>query len=114
MKHNDVPNVSIEITPQNYENIFNVYEDENGYFFYNLLRVVNFPTKLDSSVYSEYVTVTNDTWPLLAWKFYKNIKLWWVICSTNQIMNPVLKPTPGTKIKILNGKVVRSILNNLV
>lgn len=113
MKHNDVPNVSYKITPQNYENIFNVYQDTDGFYYYNILKTVNFPVELDSSVYQEYVTGYNDTWPIISWKFYHNVKLWWLICAANQIINPVINPTPGTVLKIINSTVARNILNNL-
>jgi hypothetical protein len=113
MKHNDVPNVSYKITPQNYENIFNVYQDEDGFYYYNILKTVNFPAELDPSVFQEYTTGYNDTWPIISWKFYHSVKLWWLICAANQIVNPVEQPKAGTVLKIINSTVARNILNNL-
>lgn len=113
MKQNDIPNISVKLTPQNYENIFNVYVGEDDEYYYNLLRTVNFPVDINPTTYSEYLTTHNDTWPLIAWKFYKNIKLWWVICAVNQIQNPVLPPPTGVKLKILSVNIVRNLLNNL-
>lgn len=113
MKHNDVKNVSVKLSPQNYERIFNVYVGESNEYFYNLIRTVNFPKELDPSVYTNYTTVLNDTWPGIAWQFYRNVKLWWVICAVNQIINPVLQPKVGTQLKILSINVLKTLLNNL-
>ena len=114
MKHNDVPNKSLKITPQNYENIFNVYEDEDeGWYYYDLLKKVNFPEDLNPNVYTFYTVNRGDIWPTLAWKFYRNVKLWWIICAANQIQNPTQLPAPGTQLKILNTTTIRNILNQL-
>ncbi len=113
MKHNEVPNVSYKITPQNYENIFNIFQDEDGTYFYNLIKTVNIPEELSSSVFTFYETSTQDTWPLISWRFYKNVKLWWIICAANQIQDPTQQPIPGTKLKIINNIVVKNLLNTL-
>ena len=113
MKNNDVPNVSVKLTPQNYENIFNVYQDSDDFWYYNLIKAVNFPAELDPSVYTVYTTVLNDTWPLIAWKYYQNVKLWWIICAANQISNSVIQPVPGTTLKVINSIVVKNLLNSL-
>jgi nucleoid-associated protein YgaU len=114
MKHNEVPEISHKIKPQNYENIFNVYFDsDNEWYFYNILRKVNFPDNLDTGVYSVYRVMHGETWPGLAWKFYKNVKLWWVICAVNKVYDPTDDPTGGTELKILTANTVRSILNEI-
>ena len=113
MKQNDIKDVSLKLTPQNYENIFDVYTDENGFYYYNIIKTINFPTDLSLTTYSSYTTVTNDTWPLIAWKFYRNVKLWWAICAANQVINPVTPPTPGTQLKIINVVILKTLLNNL-
>lgn len=112
MKQNEISSIA-KLTPQNYENIFNVYVDDNGYYYYNMTRAVNFPTDLDPNSYTEYITGYNDTWPLIAWKFYKNVKLWWVIVSANQIDNPVQQPKAGITLKIIRADIVRNLLNSL-
>jgi len=112
MKHNDVPNVTRKLTPQNYENIFNVYDGDNGYY-YDLLRKVNFPKNLSRELYTTYTVNRGDVWPSIAWKFYRNVKLWWIIVSANQIENPTQLPAPGTQLKILTTETVRILLNQL-
>lgn len=113
MKHNDLNDISYKITPQHYENIFNVYEDSDIGYFYNLLRTVNFPSDLNPSVYNVYVIKPKDTWPLISWKTYGTIYLWWSICSLNNINNPINIPEPGTEIKILKPLYLRTLLSDL-
>ena len=38
MKITDIKIKSTDITSENYENIFNIYTDEDGFYYYNLLR----------------------------------------------------------------------------
>lgn len=113
MKQNDLEDVKYSLAPQQYENIFEVYEDSDIGYFYNLLKTVNFPTDLDPTIYNIYVVRPGDTWTLISWSVYNNISLWWAICSLNNIQNPLDMPTPGTKIKILKVAYLQRILNDI-
>lgn len=92
-----------------YESIFNVYQDD-GYYAYNLLRSVEFPDEIESDLVS-YIRVNgNISWTQLSFKIYKDINLWWLICSVNKILNPVIKPAPGTVLKIIKPGQVNNVL----
>lgn len=110
-KQNDISDATYSLPPQAYENLFNVYEDNDGFYYYNLLRTINFPIELDTSSYTEYEVVRNDTWQYIAWKAYRNVRLWWIIVSANQILDPTSRPEPGIKLKIIKPEVVRNLLN---
>jgi hypothetical protein len=112
-KQNQLSDVTYTLSPQQYENIFNVYIDSDIGYFYNLLKTVNFPPDLNSDVYDIYMIRPMDTWPLISWRMYNSIFLWWVICSVNNITNPLVMPSPGTEIKIVKTKYLQSILNNI-
>ena len=114
MKQNDINDTSVnKLKAQNIENLFNVYTDEDQNYFYNILKTINFPDDLNPFLFYYYDTETKDTWPLIAWKAYKDVKLWWVICAVNNIQNPVAQPVAGTRIKLLTSDVVREILNEI-
>lgn len=113
IKYTDIKNPVYQITSENYENIFNIYEDKDGYYFYNILRKVGFPEDLDPDIYENYKTKPKDSYTLISWKFYNTIKLWWIICSANQIYNPLVQPTPGTILKIIKPFYVRQILSTI-
>lgn len=109
MKHNqitDLPKIGIE----NLENIFNVYQDENGVYYYNLLQTIVFPKDLPSNLYENYNIATKESWPLISFKTLGNVNLWWIILLANQIDNPTSFPVPGTTIKIPKVEVVKEVL----
>lgn len=113
MKANDIPNVQYKLPFSNLENVFNVYKDEDDKYFYNMLRTVNIPEDLDPQYYDVYTIRYGDMWPTLAWKFYQNVNLWWLICATNQIDNATENPKTGDNIKIIKEGYVTEILNSL-
>jgi LysM repeat protein len=108
-KINDLPRLENE----NYENIFNVYLDENNRYFYNLLQTINLPTNLPKGYYDYYDVKNSDTWPLISYKAYQTPNLWWLIVAANNILNPVIQPEQGTKIKILKTSIARNILTEI-
>jgi nucleoid-associated protein YgaU len=97
----------------NYANIFNVYQDKDNYYFYNLLQTVEIPSSLPANYYTDYNIVYGDTWPLISHKSYQTTNLWWVIIKTNNILNPVEPLQPGTTLKILKPRYVSLILNQI-
>jgi hypothetical protein len=112
MKITDINN-NLEITPNNYENIFNVYNDENDFYYFNLLRKVDFPEDLDPDIFDYYKAEPDDFYATIAYKFYKDIKLFWVICASNQIDDPTTAPEPGTVLKIIKPIYLRDILTKI-
>lgn len=99
---------------ENYENIFNLHQDEDSKYFYNLLQTVHFPSNLPSSYFVDYAVQYGDTLPYIAYKAYKNTRLWWIITHANNIINPVAKIEPGTVLKIPKPQVVTEILTQIV
>jgi hypothetical protein len=108
---------SIEDLPklenENYENIFNVYQDNSGYYFYNLLQTLVIPSDLPEGYYDNYSIVYGDTWPLISYKNYNTPNLWWAILPVNNITDPTKTPTPGNQIKILKSRYVSEILSQI-
>jgi hypothetical protein len=106
----DLPKLSV----YRYENFFNIYTDEKAEIkFYNLLRGINVFQADNSDVEEKYIIQTSDTWASIAWKKYKTIELWWLICAYNQIQNPIDFPDSGTIIKILKPEYVSMVINEL-
>lgn len=99
---------------ENYENIFNVYLDENNFYFYNLLQTIHFPQNLPGSFFETYDVKPNDTWPLISYKKYNNIKLWWIIALANGVTNPIDFLTNGKTIRVPKPGVVTEILTQII
>jgi hypothetical protein len=94
-----------------YEGIFRMYKDQDEFYAYNISRTVQFPAELHDDVYY-YLTVSGKiTWVELSFEVYGDIKLWWLICLVNKIMNPVKLPESGSVIKILRPDYVPDIID---
>lgn len=95
-----------------YERIFNVYKDGDHYG-YNILKAVRIPEDLDPTVFTYVNIVGSMAWTALSFQEYGSIRLWWLICVTNGILNPVLLPEPGTIIKVIKPEYVRDIIEQI-
>jgi hypothetical protein len=105
----DLPQLSI----YRYENFLNIYTDDNGQRFYNLLRSINILPAENSSIEDVYNVKLNDTWLLISYKYYGTIYLWWLVCEYNRVTNPTTGPKAGTQIKLLKKDFVWAIMSNL-
>jgi len=112
MKQNQTKGLPV-LDSENYENIFNVYQESNGMHYYNLLQTVVFPKNLPPGMFDSYAVGHGDTWPLISYKTYNTPNLWWLIVLANEIDNPVLQPEPGTFLFIPNEGIVKEILNEI-
>lgn len=116
MKYNDLVingdlNESKSLDKYDFANVFEVInKGEKSYF--NLCKVVKFNSdEIDESMVDYYEVLENDTWTIISYKFYKTIKLWWLICKFNEIENPFDKIETGTIIKIPNNDLMNAILS---
>lgn len=105
----DLPKLSMEVM----ENIFNVYQDTDGKYFYNLLQTLVFPQNLPPAMFTSYNTQGGDTWPLISYKQYKTPNLWWIILLANNILDATKIPKPGFKLRIPVFQVVQEIANQI-
>jgi nucleoid-associated protein YgaU len=112
MYQNDIDSLP-KLDLENFENILSVYQDNDNYYYYNLLETIFFPDNLPASYFNEYTVKYEDTWPLISFKAYSTIKLWWVIAYANNVINPINFLQIGKKIKIPKTFVVTEILTDL-
>lgn len=113
MKRNQIKDLK-QISSYQLDNIFNVYKDSNGFYFYNMFNSIHIDDDISPTLYKEHVFSEGDYWTKLANNYYGNQKLWWVILAANNINNPLDLPEPGTKLKILNDAVVSHILSQII
>ena len=112
MKQNQIKDLQ-KLNPENLENIFNVYQLQDGKYFYNLLQTVVFPSDLPPSLFTSYTTTYGDSWPYISYKVYKNPNLWWIILMANNIQDPTILPKPGVNIAIPINDVVKEITSQI-
>jgi LysM repeat protein len=101
------------LTEEKYENIFNVYQDEDDRYYYNLLETINFPDNLPDAFFTTYTVQPGDTLPFISYKIFSSINVWWVIALANQINNPVLPLETGSQLKIPNMNIIREIISQI-
>ena len=112
MKQNQIKDLT-KLKNENFENIFNVYQTENGLYYYNLLQTIEFPQNLPPTFFKPYTIAYGDTWPFISFKVYGSPNLWWVILLANNILNPLKKIPTGTQILTPVVEVVREVLTQI-
>jgi LysM repeat protein len=112
MKQNQIKELA-RLDVENLENIFNVYQNLDGMYFYNLLQTIVFPQNLPNSLFESYTAVYGDTWPYISFKTLNSPNLWWAILLANNINNPTEPIVYGQQIKIPRMEVVRQILTQI-
>ena len=112
MKQNSIKDLPL-LNLTNFENVFNVYQDENSKYFYNLLQTVVLPTGLPDSYFTRYVTKLQDTWPYISYKTLGRIDLWWIIAQFNGVVNPTSTIDTGITLRIPTIDVVNTIIDSI-
>lgn len=112
MKQNQIKDLP-RLDTENLENIFNIYQDQDGRYFYNLLQTIVFPKNLPANLFTDYTIRYGDSWPFISFKTLNSPNLWWIIVLANDIINPTELPPPGTVIRIPIQQVVREILTQI-
>jgi LysM repeat protein len=113
MNQNNFSNLPKINSPYRYENFLNVYQNDDGTYFYNLLRNITVLPADNTSIEDTYTTKFNDTWYLISHNYYGTMDLWWLVCEYNQITNPTIMPQVGTKLKLLKSQYVSPVLQQL-
>ena len=86
---------------------------DGDFYSYNILRTVKIPENLDPSTFTYVKIAGKMSWTALSFAEYRTIRLWWLICVANGILNPVLLPEPGTVVKIITPASVRTVINTI-
>jgi len=96
-----------------YENIFKLYKTNSDQYYYNLIQSVFLPDKIDEDfVYYQLVT-KEMPWTAVSFNAYKTIELWWLICLTNKIYNPIKLPKENQLLKIIKPQYVPNVVNEI-
>ena len=100
------------LTDYRYENIFKMYQQKNGGYYYNILNKVTIPDNIDKNVYYTIVVNEKIPWTTVSYTAYGTIDLWWLIVILNKIKDPTQVPS-GT-IKILKPEYVRLVISDIL
>lgn len=113
LHQNDIPELP-RLTQYNFENLFKVYTDIDDLYYYNITNSIFFPDDIANDAYFNYrISGSNVSWTYLSYIHYGTIKLWWILCTLNNVDNPMILPEPGTFVKILKPNALRDVLQQI-
>ena len=96
-----------------YETIFKVYQNDDGFYFYNILKKVSMSGMLRPNTFYRKRVDRRLPYTALSYMVYGNIDLWWLICIANNITNPVEMPKPGSMLKMIHPRLVNNVIENI-
>lgn len=89
--------------------------DHNGDYLFNLFQGYEIKDDIkDTEDYIIYHAVEHeDWWENIAYKYYENEKLWWVVAKTNDVINPFEELNTGEYIKVIDKRWLYSIVKEV-
>lgn len=101
-----------DLESYDFENIFKMcYDPDRQAYFYNIIKTVNIPNNINQDLYDIEIVPPSTSMTALSHRVYGTIKLWWLICTVNNISNPVKFLPSGTPIKVVRPQYVHTIVN---
>jgi hypothetical protein len=97
--------------------MFPIMEDDDGTKFMNIFRsyTVFTDTLVDTSYFQTYEMENEDWWETVSWKMYDDVVFWWIVCMSNNVVNPFEESDPGKNILVLSptyvGQLIKEIRN---
>lgn len=100
-----------EIKFTDFENFFNIYQDKNADYFFNLNSTVYLD--IPSSRLKTYVCQHDLHWPVISWNIYGTVRLWWILMKVNNITPDIsfnIVPA-GSKVKYLDRSDITTVID---
>lgn len=102
----------VDISFLDFENFFNIYQDENAYYFYNLNSTVYLD--IPQSRLKNYVCQYDLHWPTISYNIYGTVRLAWVLMKVNNISPDIafnIVPA-GSTVKYLDRNDITTIIDS--
>lgn len=95
------------------ENIFKIYKDQKGKYFFNLNTTLYLDVADDAILY--YICDYDMQWPLLSYKIYETTRLAWLLMKLNKVKPvDVFKPkVAGDIVKYLPKDQMTGLIQSL-
>ena len=102
-----------ELSEYKLENIFKVYINTEGYYYYNILKKLSIPEDINIEMYDNIRINRKLPFTAISFTQYNTIDLWWLICLINKITNPLELVAPGTVLKIIKPGNIPGIIDSI-
>lgn len=101
----------LEVSYNNLSNFFEVIPFPEGPMF-NLHKVLTIANTdmIPINYFVEHTIEEGDMLPIISYKYYNTIDLWWIICKFNNITDPFEPLIGGQVLKIPTSDIVKQIL----
>jgi hypothetical protein len=108
-----IANLDSTIDITDLENFFEIYEDSQKNYRYNLNETIYI--NIDKSDCEEYRLTTEAFWPLISYKIYQTTRLAWLLMKINNVEGNQIfdKKKPGDIIYYLPKETVEQIIETL-
>lgn len=102
----------VDISFLDFENFFNIYQDENAYYFYNLNSTVYLD--IPQSRLKNYVCQHDLHWPTISYNIYGTVRLAWVLMKVNNISPDIAFNivSAGSTVKYLDRNDITTIIDS--
>lgn len=104
------------ISPNRYENIFNVYEAEtNGKVFpyYNITNKILLPDDIDGTLLSTVTFNIKTPWTLAAFALYGSMYYWYLLFVLNKNLTSKFYISPGETITYIKPEYLGTIVTKI-
>ena len=90
-----------------------VLKDSEGRYFFDIWKPpFEYIPGIGDVIHT--VTAADETRPdLIAWRYYRNPRLWWIIAHANKLLHPWNEIVAGTKLVIPPKELVQKYLGSL-
>ena len=84
-------------------NAFNILKDEDDSYFLNIFKNVVIDSDiLDNPSNVLRVRVIDPWWENISYSAYDDAQNWWMVCTTNDVLNPFEELSEGQNIDLLS------------
>jgi len=102
-----------KLSPGRYENIFKLYKTDYNQYYYNILNTIQLPDDINPAIFYNITVSEKMPWTMISFNEYQTMDLWWLICLTNKIDNPLKLADIGKNLKIIRQEFLKFILDEI-
>lgn len=93
---------------------FNILNDNDDHLYNIFINYeINTSVKDNDDYISYYDVDYNDWWENIAFQYYQNENLWWMVALTNDVVNPFEELNEGDSIKLIDRRWTYNIVKEV-
>ena len=102
------------LAPSSMIRMFNILQDENDTYFMNIFKTFEFTSDiLDDPVNTNEIGIVEPWWESISYSYYGDVNTWWVLCTTNSILNPFEEIVVGGTLDVLTKNFIPYVQRDL-